>query len=159
MATLFELTDDFMRLLDIMQDPDVDPEVIADTMEAIGGEWQDKVEAYCVVMQELKAQKAKWDEEKKRAEGFSKTIAGNIGRMETSVMASLRAVGKTKVETEHFKVSIQKNGGLAPVKITGEVPAEYCRLEPDNGKIREALTKGSLDFAELGERGVHLSVR
>ena len=40
------------------------------------------------------------------------------------------------------------------------IPDEYCRKEPDNTKIREALKNGAeLPFAVLKERGEHLSIR
>jgi hypothetical protein len=157
--TLFEITDEFMQLLDMMQDPELDPQTVADTMESVQGELEDKADAYVIVMKELEAQKAKWAEEKKRAEKVEATIGNNIKRLKESLMFSMQAIGKTKLETEHFKLGIQKNGGLQPMKITGEVPAEYCKLEPDNEKIREALKTSTLEFAVLEERGVHLSVR
>jgi len=41
-----------------------------------------------------------------------------------------------------------------------EIPDEYCRKEPDNTKIREALKAGKeLPFAVLKERGEHLSIK
>ena len=36
--TLYELTDNFKSLLLMAEDPDADPNAIADTMEAINGE-------------------------------------------------------------------------------------------------------------------------
>lgn len=159
MATLYELTNEMIELMEMMQDPEVDPEVLADTMEAVGGELEIKADNYVIVMKELEAQKAKWKDEKDRAASFEAAIDNNIKRMKESLLSSMQAIGKDKLPTEHFKLSIAKNGGLQPMKITGEVPAEYCTLEPDNAKIREALKSGELPFAHLEERGVHLNVR
>ena len=69
---------------------------------------------------------------------------------------------KVYYTTEHFKVSIAKNGGKTPMKITGDVPEEFLKYTPapDNDKIREALDSGlSLDFAHFEERGTHLNIR
>jgi hypothetical protein len=71
----------------------------------------------------------------------------------------MQVMDKPKIQTEHFRLSIAENGGLQPMKITGEVPPEFCKLEPDTKRIREALSNGELDFAHLEERGVHLNVR
>jgi hypothetical protein len=162
MATLYELRDEYLELLSMMEDPDVDPQTLADTMEGIEGELEDKAESYCVVMKELEAEKAKWDTEEARAARFSNTIGNNIARMKQALMASMQAIGKTKIQTEHFKLGVQKNGGIQPLKITGDVPDAFMVMEPkpDTKRIREALEEGfELDWAHLEERGVHLSVR
>lgn len=74
----------------------------------------------------------------------------------------MEATGNLKLQTEHFKISAVKNGGLQPMKITGDVPEEYLEYkpQPDNKKIRDALNDGiTLDFAHLEERGTHLNIR
>ena len=38
MPTLYELTGDYMTLLSMATDPEIDPQAITDTLEAIGGE-------------------------------------------------------------------------------------------------------------------------
>ena len=75
---------------------------------------------------------------------------------------SMKATGKTKFKTDLFSFGIQKNGGLQPMEIFPDVaiPDEYCRKEPDNTKIRDALKAGKeLPFAVLKERGDHLVIR
>ena len=136
MATLFELKSDYVQVLDMAQDPDVDPQTITDTLESIQGEIEDKAENYVIVMKELEAQKAKWKSEKERAEKYESTCDNNIKRMKEALLSAMQIMGKDKIQTDHFKLAVAKNGGLQPMKITGDVPAEYCRLEPDNGKIR-----------------------
>lgn len=160
MATIYEIRNVFIELLEIAQDPDVDPQVIADTMESIEGEFEDKADSYVVVMKELQAQADKFGKEIERLTTHKTTISNNINRMKSILLESMHAIGKDKLQTEHFKLSVRKNGGLAPLKITGDVPDEFCKFEPDNAKIRAALDEGeNLDFAELDERGVHLDIR
>lgn len=157
--TLYELTNEYLELLDMMQDPDVDPEVLQDTMEAVGGDLEVKADSYVIVMKELQAQADKFKNEIERLTKQKTSIENNIKRMKESLLTSMQAIGKDKLPTEHFKLSIANNGGLQPLKITGDVPEEYCKLEPDNNKIREALKYEKLDFAHLEERGVSLRVR
>ena len=38
MATLYELTDEYKQLLDMLEDDTVDPELLKDTLEAVDGE-------------------------------------------------------------------------------------------------------------------------
>lgn len=53
MATLYELTQDYKILLDMAEDPDVDPETLTDTMEGIEGAIEDKADACAFVMREM----------------------------------------------------------------------------------------------------------
>ena len=160
MATLYELTQDYLELLDMMQDPDVDPEIFEDTLEAVEGDLEVKADSYCIVMKELEAELAKWKAEKDRADKYVSTIGNNIKRMKAALLDAMQATGKDKLPTEHFNLSIRKNGGLAPLRITGDVPAAFCKLEPDNAMIRATLDGGGkLEFAVLEERGVHLDIR
>jgi len=162
MSTLYELTKDYQDLLAMAEDPDIDQDVFADTLEGLEGEIEDKAEAYAIVMKELKAEADKFDAEGKRLLDHADRLTARIDRMKAALIGSMTAIGKEKISTEHFKVSVVKNGGLLPLKFTGDVPDEYKMLKPeiDIKRIRETLMTGAkLDFAYLGERGQHLSIR
>lgn len=46
MSTIYELTEDYLRLLELAEDPDTDPEAFADTLEGLDGEIEIKAEGY-----------------------------------------------------------------------------------------------------------------
>ena len=46
MSTLYELTNDYLTLLDMAEDPDVEEDVLRDTMEGIEGEIEIKADGY-----------------------------------------------------------------------------------------------------------------
>lgn len=157
--TLYEITKDFQDLLELMNDPDVPPEVIADTMEGIEGAFEVKADNYITLIKSLETDNYGDKEEIERLNARVKRRSDNIARMKERLMNAMNLTGKKKLPTEHYVLSVAKNGGLAPLVVTGNVPADYCRLEPDNSKIRAALDQGGLDFAHLGERGTHLAIR
>ena len=160
--TLYDLTGEYMELLAMMEDPDVDPDVLQDTMEASGGEIEYKAEGYVCVAKELEAEADKFDKEIERLIKNRDSLRNNAKRVKTTLLTAMELIDMPKITTEHFKVSIAKNGGLQPMKITGEVPKEYMlyKPEPDSKKIREALNNGlALDFAHLEERGRHLNIK
>ena len=161
MATIFEIKGDILNFYDFISDPEseYDEQVFKDTLEGLEGELEDKMEAYMRVIVQLESDAEGIKGQIDRLQKQYDACINPAKRMRQTMLQVMQELKKPKVQTEHFKLAVQKNGGLQPLKITGDVPAEYCKLEPDNGKIREALAKGNLDFAHLEERGVHLSVR
>lgn len=52
-TTLFELVGDYLRLYEMADDPDIDPQAFADTMEGIEGAIEDKADGYACVIAKL----------------------------------------------------------------------------------------------------------
>ena len=49
MASLYELTGELMRLFEMLEDPEMDEQAVRDTMEAVEGEFDAKVDGWCRV--------------------------------------------------------------------------------------------------------------
>lgn len=163
MSTLYEITGDYMRLLNMLEEyENLDLQTFKDTLEGIDGEFEIKADGYARVLKELNAEALKFKDEIERMTAKMNAINNNSTRLKQHLYDSMKATGKTKFKTDLFSFGIQKNGGLQPMEIVPdvEIPDEYCRKEPDNTKIREALKNGAeLPFAVLKERGEHLSIR
>jgi hypothetical protein len=88
-----------------------------------------------------------------------------VKRLKDRLQAFFESHDIRKVETPRFRVSLAANGGKLPVVLDcpeENVPEDYTkvRVEVDKTAIREAIEAGRvLDFAHLGERGRHLSIR
>lgn len=162
MATIYELTSDYLNLLELAEDPDIEEDVFRDTLEGIVGAIEDKAEAYAIIIGELTAKADHITAEAKRLNAWADSLTRNASRMKETLMYSMDEIGTKKIETEHFRIGIAGNGGKKPLKFTGDVPEQYMMMKPevDTKKIREALESGKeLDFAYLGERGRHLNIK
>ena len=162
--TLYELRAEYMELLALLEDPDTDPQVIADTMEGIQGEIDIKCDSYVVVIKNLESQVEMIDSELIRLEKNKSALTNNIKRMKSAVLDTIQMTGSRKMVTDHFKLSIVKNGGKQPMEVDEieKIPQDYLTMKPvaNMEKIRQELEGGSqLDFARLKERGEHLSIR
>lgn len=163
MSTLYEITGDYLRLLEMLEeDESIDEQAFKDTLDGIEGEFEIKADGYARVLKELNAQALKFKAEIERMTAKMNAITNNSEKLKQHLYNSMKATGKLKFKTDLFSFGIQKNGGLQPMEIVPdvEIPDEYCRKEPDNTKIRDALKDGKeLPFAVLKERGEHLSIR
>lgn len=164
---LFELTGEYLNLLELAEDPDTDPEVLADTMEGISGEIEDKADSYAYVINTINGDIDVVDAEIKRLQARKKTLSNNAESIKKNLYAAMITLDMRKLKTAKHTFSIAKNGGKIPVVINEgvsakEIPEAYRTVKYDFNKdaIREALEKGAfIPFAELGERGESLRIK
>lgn len=162
--TLYELTGDYARLLAMAEDPDTDPEVLADTMEAIQGEFDDKADAYACIIIQLTADADAVKKEADRLAARRKALQANADRVKKNLEAAMIAVDRKKFKTTLFSFGIQKNPPRVVMDTDDitELPPEYVTVpEPvaNTAAIRDALKAGvELDFAHL-EQGESLRIR
>ena len=145
--TLYELTDDFRALQELAEDPDVDPEVLQDTMEGIEGAIEDKADGYAKVIRQITADTAGVTAEIERLTKLKKSMEGNAQRLKNNLQFAMEATGKTKFKTGLFSFGIQKN---PPAVVMDEhylenIPEKYLvQQDPviDKKKIKEDLKAG-----------------
>ena len=162
--TLYELTDELMTLAEMMEDADTEEQVLLDTIEAVGGEYDAKIENYCKLIKNLDAESNALKEESKRLASRQKTIDGNIARLKAFMMESMKQTGRSDAGGL-LRARIAKNGGVLPLIMSAspeELPQEFQKvtIEANNEAIRKALDEGQeLEFAQYGERGESLRIK
>ena len=143
MASLYELTGQMRTLMDMACDPDVDEQVLADTMESLDFEIEEKADGYAKIIQSLKAQVEGLKGEIERLQSRKRTIENNIEGMKHNLEESMRAIGKLKFKTDLFSFGIQKNPASVNIIDESKIPKEY--LIPQEPKIDK---KGIIDFVK-----------
>ena len=138
--------------------------VLKDTFEALDGELEVKADGYGRVLAQLKADVLNLEGEITRLTDRKKTIERNIDIMTGLLKMAMETTGKTEFKTDLFTFKVVNNGGVQPIKITGDVPSEFTKtkvvVSNDTDKIRDYLTKyGNMPWAELEERGRRLSIK
>lgn len=153
MGTLYELKSEYIQLRDMAGDPDISPEALRDTMEAINGELEDKADGYARVIRELEAEEAGLDAEIKRLQARKSAVSGNKGRIKEALEKAMRQTGKTKFKTLLFSFGIQKNPPSVAILKEDSVPIDYLVVpdpQPDKKRILAELKAGAkFDWAEL----------
>lgn len=156
MATLYELTNEYLQLLDMVSDENVDEEVLKDTMEAIDGEIEIKCDNYGFIIKELQAKADAVDAEIKRLEERKKMWSSNADRIKGNLAAEMKKMNKDKVKTSLFTFFFKKNPKSVVLNEGidwNDVPMEFLKpQEPkiDKMAIKKALESGKeFNFAHL----------
>jgi hypothetical protein len=147
MASIYEITDDFLRIQDMMEDPELDPQTLADTLEAIEGELEIKAENYAKVMKNLEGDIVAIKAEIDRLTSKKKAIENNIKNMKATLQSVMEVTGKTKFKTDLFSFGIQKNAPSVVIDVEDvrDIPEDYLKFkepEVDKTAIKAAINDG-----------------
>ena len=162
MLTLYLLNEKYQELLSMALDPEIDAEALADTMEAIEGEIEDKADGYAKVIRNLESDVDAIKVETARLTERKKHIEANIDRMKRSLESVMKTTGKTKFKTSLFSFNIQKNPASLRIDNPDRVPAEFLIPQDpkiDTASIKKELKEGTVfDWCHL-EQGESLRIR
>lgn len=162
---LYELTEQWEDVFNMMEDGETDEQVIFDTLESIEGEIEDKADNYAKMIRNLQASVDVLKAEEERLYQRRKSTENHIQRLKDNLQANLEFIGKTKFKTDLFSFSVAKNGGKQPLSITDnldEIPGKYLIPQPpkvNNDAVRELLKEKTVDWAHLEPYGRHLNIR
>jgi phosphotransferase system IIB component len=164
MSNLYELTGDILALQSMLEDS-VDDQVLLDTLEAVQGEYDVKMESYAKLIKNLEVDMDALKNEAKRLTDKRKVLENNITRLKKAMFDSMKATGKDKVKGQVFTIAIQKNGGKLPVIVdvdVKELPDNLVKVveSPDLEAMYDELTAhGTSKYCHFGERGESLRIK
>ncbi len=150
---LYDLTGNFLQVLEMAQDPTIDPEAIVDTLESIEGEIENKADGYAKVMVELNADVEKLTAEIIRLTERKRAVQNKVDSMKKSLTQAMQVTGKTKFKTDLFSFNVQKNPPSLVIDDFAKIPDAFLIPQDpkiDSAKIKELLKNGeALDYAHL----------
>lgn len=152
--TLYELTDNYLQLLELMENG-TDEELIREAIENLDDQFEDKAESYAILILEMEAEAEKCQKEIERLTKRMKNATNSIEHMKNSLTTSMLAIKKTKMKTERFTFSVK---GITPsVVIRDEeaVPDAFKNPQPpkiDKKKLKKYMVAHGIeecDYAYL----------
>ena len=165
MASLYDLTSDYLNLLELAEDPDIDEQAFLDTLEGIEGALEDKADNYAKIMRMLDGDALAIREEERRLEARRKAIENNIKRMKSALQYAMEATGKTKFKTQLFSFNVQNNPASVVMDESdvANIPERFLKYkdpEIDRKAIKDAIKAGdedAMDIAHLEQtRGLRI---
>ena len=164
MSSLYEVTGNILALQEMLESPIDDEDILKDTLEAVQGEYEQKIESYCKVIKNIDADIQAIKTEVTRLNEKKKVLENNIDRLKKAMFDSMKATNTTTIKTGVFNVAIQRNGGKLPVIVdveTAYLPKDLVKVteSPDLEAIAKLIDSGNTQYAHYGERGESLRIK
>lgn len=153
MSSIYNITSDFLQLLEMAQDEEVDQETLKDTLESVQMEFDDKADAYANIMTALSADSNGIEAEIDRLKARKDAIDKNIDNMKRVLEEAMTAVGRPKIKTPTHTFYIGKNAPSVNIIDDSAIPKEFLIPQPDKvdrNEIKKYLKEnGNSSWAEL----------
>ena len=142
--TLYEMTQEQKQLYELMASGEIDEEVYADTLEGIG--IAEKIEAYCVVDNELSGDLHKIESEIERLNAKKKAIENNIKRLKARLGDCLFSMDTTKYNAGTYTVYRRETQQII-IDDPKKIPTEFMKTKvsemPNKTLIKESIKAGA----------------
>ena len=165
MANLYELSNDYIKLQELLEEGELDPEMLEEAMQYTKEELSIKFENYCKVIRNIENNIAGLKAEEDRMSARRKAMENNIKNMKARMLDAMVTTDTKKIDGELFTISRQKNPAsvVMDVNYIEDVPEKYLiEQDPkiDKKKLAEDLKAGvGLDGIAHLEQGEGIRIK
>lgn len=165
LQALYELAAAYRADLDKLNDLDLPPEVIADTIEGMGGDIQEKCTNVGFVIRNMEALAAQINEAEQAMAARRKALESRAEHVREYLLRNMQACQISKIESPYLTLSVLTNPPKVVIDDPEQVPDEYWRQPPvplpelDKKAIAAAIKAGQTVAGAHIESGVRLSIK
>jgi len=164
---LYEIEQKYLEALDLFTDPDeeIQPDIVADTLEAIEGEFEIKAVQVVAFAKQMEAEAEAIKQAEERMEKRRKALEGRARWLKDYVKIGMETMGQKKLSSAWFVLSVQKNPPSVDVYDEGAIPGEFKRIPeppppaPDKAAIKAAIAAGREVPGARLVNGTRLAIR
>lgn len=148
MTALYELALSFRESADKLADLDLPPEVVADTLESLGGDLELKAQNVALFTRNLEATAAAIKDAEAGMAKRRKALENRVAHLKDYMLAQMMVAGIKKIEGPYLRIGIRDNPEAVEVFDAAQVPAEFMRQPeppppaPDKTAIKAAIKAG-----------------
>ncbi len=121
---LYELTQNYLNLQELLEDPTLPGEVINTALSEVGEQLEDKAENLAKLIKTMEVEAAGYKEEESRLAARRKSLETRAKNLKAYLEEAMRAVDKPKIKGKLFSFSIQKNPASVEVLDENLIPKE-----------------------------------
>jgi hypothetical protein len=109
---LYEIKDLFVRFVDMVENGEIDEDAIADTLESIEGEFEDKADNIACLIKTFDAEAEAIKAEEKNLKERRERKERQAENLKNYISSTMLQLGKAKVETARNVLSFRKSNSL-----------------------------------------------
>jgi hypothetical protein len=147
MTQLYALTGQYLALQELADSGEMELSDLADTFEAIEGEYQDKAVAVIQVAQNYESTVTAIDAEVARLNALKTQAKKRQTDLREYLRTNMEASGISKIEHPLFKITLAAGRDVVEVTDPESIPDEYMKVTvteaPDKVNILKALKDGA----------------
>ena len=147
--TLYTLALDFRAAAETLADLDMPPEVVADTLESLGGDLEVKAQNVALFARNLEATAAAIKQAEADMAKRRKAIENRVAHLKDYLLAGMLVAGMKKIEGPYLRLGVRDNPEAVEVFDAAQIPAEFMRqpepppATPDKAAIKAAIKAGA----------------
>lgn len=136
-TNLYDLTGEMLQLQDLLMDPDIDPQLIEDTIESLDFDYEKKLEGYAKIIKNFEALTEASKKEEERIKDRRKYFESQVESMKRRIKDSMIVLNKKQVRTAIFLFSLKQGQPKLFIDNEAEIPKEYLIPQPSKIKAKE----------------------
>lgn len=146
--SLYQLAAEHRAVAEQLADLDMDPQTVADTLEAMSGDLEAKAQNVVFFARNLEAVAASIKDAEKAMADRRKAMEKRADHLREYVQQCMETAGIKSIECPHFKLALQANPPSVDVFEPGLIPASFMRQPeppppaPDKTAIKDAIKAG-----------------
>jgi len=153
MSTLRELSQELIEVQRLATDPDLPANALQDTLDGMGGMFNEKAVSVVHVITNSGSDIAEIDAEIKRLTDRKKSIKNAQDRLREYLRFNMDATGTTSIKSPLFSITLAKGRDIVVIDNADSLPDEFVNVKttvtPDKAAILKALKEGPLPGAHF----------
>jgi len=146
MKPLYEITEDHKELLKLADENEDIEKAVADTMELIEGDFNDKAISLVHVVNSMSDDAVILDNEIKRLTQRKKSIESKQDSMKDYLRVNMESTGINKIQCPLFTITLRKGRDIVNIIDESAIPADFLDIKttmtPIKKEILAALKEG-----------------
>lgn len=141
MSTLYELTENYNNILELIDNPEISEEMVKAALDEIAEDINEKVVNIAKLIKSIESDIAGVKAERERLANKEKTMTNKVKNLKEYIYAAMQLTGKERIKTELFNFTISNNPPSVKVVSDADIPEEYLVEMPKQVNKKAILEK------------------
>jgi chromatin segregation and condensation protein Rec8/ScpA/Scc1 (kleisin family) len=149
LPALYQIADQYLQDVAKLQDLDLDPQTVADTLESMGGDLEAKATNVAMFVRNLESLADQIKQAEASMAARRKAIETRADNVREYLLSNMLRTGISKIESPYFKIALRNNPPSVVVDDPSLIPAKYMRqAEPPAPAPDKKEIKAAIEFGE-----------